>query len=137
MITEFLSKPFLAQFFVGAILLFFFFVIVIELQTLATRLMKKGGRWLDVVRFVGIPVVFLFRVFDAAFNIIYMPMLFGFDRANKYGEGWLVTDRLRRHLLIGDYTTWRFKVAAFICRRFLNPVDPGHCTKLSTWSNGK
>lgn len=130
-ISEFLAQPIYAQFFIGFVLVFFFFAFIIELKFFCLRLQIKDGVWKIVAQIIFYPFGLLFLLSDAGFNIIYMPLIY-FERANKHGEGWLITSRLQWHKQQpGMY--WQKKVSLFICSRFVERVDPGHCTT-SKWA---
>jgi hypothetical protein len=130
-IHTFLQAPAYAQFFAGFVLLFFFFVFIIELKFFCERLVAKGGIYKVIGYALIIPFGILFLIADAGFNIVYMPMIY-FERANKHGEGWLVTSRLQWHKKEPGWY-WQKKVSLFICDYFVDRVDPGHCTT-SRWS---
>lgn len=119
----------------GFILLFMFFVFIISLRTFAQRLTRKGGAWVAIAKVIFYPLALVFLAFDCLFNIIYMPMLYG-EKANKYGEGWTVTSRLKYHKRSamakksGPYflsLNWQEKVSLFLCRKLVDRIDPGHC----------
>lgn len=131
----FFNYPIYAQFMAGFILLFMFFVFIISLRTFAQRLARKGGIWVAIAKVIFYPLALVFLFCDGLFNIIYMPMLYG-ERANKYGEGWTVTSRLKYHkrAAMGKRRlnhmmnlNWQEKVSLFLCRKLVDKIDPGHC----------
>lgn len=118
------------DFFLAFTGLFIFFVFIIWLKESIIR-----NRWESnsIAKLIFYPLAVVFVLCDAAFNIVYAPWMF-LERANKHGEGWLFTSRLKWHIEDGrkrvvmwKAPTWRTKLSAFLCKRFLHPVDPGHC----------
>ena len=117
-------------FLVSFVLLFFFFAFVIWLREAARRNAKKHPRVARVVFYI--PAI-IFLVADVAFNILYGSIMF-MEFVNKHGEGLTLTSRLKWHINIGLAAirrgappARRFVLAAWLCRRFLQPVDPLHC----------
>jgi hypothetical protein len=124
-INAFLDLPIYGQALVAFVLLFIAFVLVIEIQLFCIRLEKKGGRYSRLGNVILISFGLLFLVADAAVNIVYMPLIFR-EFANKYGEGWLVTDRVSFHKKSpGIY--YQKTLSIFICGKLLEKVDPQHC----------
>lgn len=88
-------------------------------------MIKKGGIYKAIGYLLLYTVGPAFLLADAGMNIVYMPLIYG-ERANAHGEGWLVTSRLKYHKRQpGMY--WQKKVSLFICDKFVEKVDPGHC----------
>lgn len=130
-VNAFFDLPLYGQLIVGFILLFFFFIIAIEIKFFCERLKKKGGIYKVLAYLIIIPFGLAFLVADAGFNIFYLPFIYG-ERANKYDEGWLVTSRLQYHKAQHGWY-WQRRVSLFICDKFVDRVDPGHCST-SRWS---
>ena len=118
------------DFFLSFAGLFVFFVFIILLKESIIR-----NRWESnsIAKLIFYPVALVFVLCDAAFNVFYASWMF-LERANKHGEGWLLTSRLKWHIKQGKEAakmwkrpSWRSRLAAFLCKRFLHPVDKGHC----------
>lgn len=126
MISNFLSLNIIEQFLAGFIFLLFFFIFIVELRVFARRLAKRGDKWVEIANVIFYPFGVLFIICDVLFNVIYMPLVF-FQLSNKFGEGWTVTARVSYHKRQkGIYL--QKSLSLFICDRFLEPVDKGHCS---------
>ncbi len=123
--TEFLNLNIIEQALFSFIILFFAFAFIIELRIFAKRLAKRGDRWVTIAKVIFYPFGIAFLFGDVAWNTIYAPLIF-FERANKYGEGWTLTSRMRYHKKQkGIY--WQKKVSLFLCKYFAETIDRGHC----------
>lgn len=131
MIDSFIAAPWYGQFAVSFTGLFLFFVLVIKLRNIIVRNKWESN---SVAKIIFYPLTLLFVISDALFNIVYAPALFKLERANKHGEGWLLTSRMKHHIRQGKEdlkadrdVTWNFKMSVFLCTYFAEPVDPNHC----------
>lgn len=96
--------------------LFILYVIVMRLARKRDR-----GELKRTDKVVGAIVVPAGIFLDAAWNLTFATLVFW-----DFPQEWLLTARLKRYRR-DEPLSWRGKIAAFVCGKWLNPHDPGHC----------
>jgi len=91
---------------------------------LAVMNLKRNEATLTpVAKAFGYPIYYLGLVTDFLYNVIVGTIVFA-----ELPKEWLLTGRLQRHIR-GDRWLWRWGVANWFCRNFLDAFDPSgkHC----------
>jgi hypothetical protein len=80
---------------------------------------RDSNRMGPMMRYTALPALFVGLLLDAFVNITVCTLLF-----LELPQEWLVTSRLSRHQ---KRTGWRAKIASWLCKHLLDPLDPSGC----------
>jgi hypothetical protein len=108
--------------FVGALVIVGWLTWGLFLMMMPLKRSKEAGTLTTVAKVFGYPWLAVMILMDAFFNLVYGTIIF-----MEIPHEILFTARLDRMLCCD--TTWRRRVALYLCDRFLDPFDPDgrHC----------
>jgi hypothetical protein len=98
------------------IVLWLLYVIVMSLE--------KAPLW---VKIVFSPALIIGYPLDVIFNLVFGTIIFLQWHHTKKLSKLTLTSRLRFILITEDENRWRWKLAHFLCKYFIEPWDFGHC----------
>lgn len=94
-------------------------LMVFYAAVMSLKRVRDAGAFHWSLKALGYPILWVGLALDVFVNIAFCTLLF-----IEVPREWLVTRRLSR-LKRGD--GWRQRIAAFMCERWLDPLDPSGC----------
>lgn len=94
--------------------LFIFYAAVMNFQQA-----RDSNRMGPLMKYMALPALFVGLVLDVAVNVVICTLVF-----LELPQEWLVTMRLSR---LKKRNTWRGKLAGWLCKHLLDPLDPTGC----------
>jgi hypothetical protein len=105
---------------IGGIFMLFYVTWALYLSVM--HLVSRRDALTTPAKAFAYPLIVVALVIDVIFNVTFGSVLF-VDAPRE----WLFTHRLNRYVFAPGKTTWRGRLAEWLCANLLDPFDPSGC----------